>query len=210
VIADIPVYDNAEPLVDLATLGIACPGRPATCTEGRLVRLGLAKRLVAADAALPTGIRLLVMEGYRDAESQRRLFASHTRRLRATHQHLSPAEIRWMASRYVAPPEVAPHVAGAAVDITLIDMRGRKLEMGAPDGATPSEIRAAGAFDSTMISARARTNRDLLAEALGSAGLINYPTEWWHWSYGDRYWAFVTGASAACYGAVAGYATEAA
>ena len=23
-----------------------------------------------------------------------------------------------------------------------------------------------------------------------SAVLWNYPAEWWHWSYGDRYWAF--------------------
>ncbi len=29
------------------------------------------------------------------------------------------------------------------------------------------------------------------------------PTEWWHWSYGDRYWALVTGAPAALYGPVA-------
>jgi len=29
---------------------------------------------------------------------------------------------------------------------------------------------------------------------------VNYPTEWWHWSYGDRYWAFVTGAPHALYG----------
>ena len=21
------------------------------------------------------------------------------------------------------------------------------------------------------------------------AGFVNYPPEWWHWSYGDRYWA---------------------
>ena len=31
---------------------------------------------------------------------------------------------------------------------------------------------------------------------------MNYPTEWWHWSYGDRYWALVTGAPAAHYGPV--------
>ena len=29
---------------------------------------------------------------------------------------------------------------------------------------------------------------------LSAAGLVNYPTEWWHWSYGDRYWALATGA----------------
>jgi hypothetical protein len=21
-------------------------------------------------------------------------------------------------------------------------------------------------------------------------GFVNYPTEWWHFSYGDRYWAY--------------------
>ena len=39
---------------------------------------------------------------------------------------------------------------------------------------------------------------------LCGAGLVNYPTEWWHWSYGDRYWALMTGATAAVYGPVGG------
>ena len=43
----------------------------------------------------------------------------------------------------------------------------------------------------------------LLADCLGDAGFVNYPTEWWHWSFGDRYWAFVTGHGAARYGQVA-------
>jgi D-alanyl-D-alanine dipeptidase len=34
--------------------------------------------------------------------------------------------------------------------------------------------------------------------------LLSDPTEWWHWSYGDRYWALMTGAPAALYGPVAG------
>jgi D-alanyl-D-alanine dipeptidase len=25
------------------------------------------------------------------------------------------------------------------------------------------------------------------------AGFVNYPPEWWHWSYGDKYWAFISG-----------------
>jgi hypothetical protein len=27
-----------------------------------------------------------------------------------------------------------------------------------------------------------------LGGGLTAAGMVNYPTEWWHWSYGDRYW----------------------
>jgi D-alanyl-D-alanine dipeptidase len=53
------------------------------------------------------------------------------------------------------------------------------------------------------VGRRARANRELLARALRGAGLVNYPTEWWHWSYGDRYWALVTGAPAALFGPVA-------
>jgi D-alanyl-D-alanine dipeptidase len=29
---------------------------------------------------------------------------------------------------------------------------------------------------------------------------VNYPTEWWHWSFGDRYWAYATGAGRSHYG----------
>ena len=45
--------------------------------------------------------------------------------------------------------------------------------------------------------------RELLARVLTRHGLVNYPTEWWHWSYGDRYWAFTTGHGTALYGPVA-------
>ena len=41
---------------------------------------------------------------------------------------------------------------------------------------------------------------EAIADVLGAQGLVNYPTEWWHWSFGDRYWALVTGAEHAIYG----------
>lgn len=41
------------------------------------------------------------------------------------------------------------------------------------------------------------------ADSLPLARGLNYPTEWWGWSYGDRYWALMTGAPAALHGPVA-------
>jgi D-alanyl-D-alanine dipeptidase len=35
---------------------------------------------------------------------------------------------------------------------------------------------------------------------LTAVGMVNYPTEWWHWSYGDRYWALRTGVPNALHG----------
>lgn len=38
--------------------------------------------------------------------------------------------------------------------------------------------------------------------ALSVAGLIDYGTEWWHWSFGDRYRALQTKQLTALYGPV--------
>lgn len=51
------------------------------------------------------------------------------------------------------------------------------------------------------LTARASTNRALLSYVLSSAGVTNYGT-WWHWSYGDWYWALRTQQPAALYGPV--------
>jgi len=128
--------------------------------------------------------------------------ASYAAGLRLLHPHLSDAELRHLTSRFVAPLEVAPHVAGAAVDLTLVDVCGDPLDLGTLIDATPEQSDGACYFAADGIGADARAHRDLLARVLGGAGLVNYPTEWWHWSYGDRYWALVTGAPAALFGPV--------
>jgi D-alanyl-D-alanine dipeptidase len=201
-VADIPVFDNAEPLVELAAHGVLCDGRPPHSRASRMVRAGLADRLTTADAFLADGVRLLVMEGFRTASAQRAILDRYSGQLRTSHPGISDLELRRLTSRYVAPVDVAPHVAGAAVDVTLVDRNGRRLDMGTSVDATPEDSRNACSFDAAIISTDARANRGPLATALTTAGLVNYPTEWWHWSYGDRYWANVTGASQACYGPV--------
>ena len=44
--------------------------------------------------------------------------------------------------------------------------------------------------DSQKISPEAQTNRKIMGDVLTKVGFVNYPTEYWHWSYGDRYWAY--------------------
>ena len=77
---------------------------------------------------------------------------------------------------------------------------GEPLDLGTPIDATPEESDGRCWFAAAGIGADARAHRDLLARVLGNQGLVNYPTEWWHWSFGDRYWALMTGAPAALYG----------
>lgn len=196
-VARVPVDDNGEPLVALTWMS-----GPAT-GPGRLVRAGVAERLAAAQAALPGGVRLHLSEGFRRAADQRRIIADYAAVVRAEHPRADDATVERLTSRYVAPLAVAPHVAGAAVDITLADSRGRELWLGCPLDATPEQSAGACFFAAPGIDAEAREHRQVLAAALGGAGLVNYPTEWWHWSYGDRYWAYATRARRACYGPLA-------
>lgn len=42
----------------------------------------------------------------------------------------------------------------------------------------------------------------ILVQSLQSVGFVNYFTEWCHWSYGDKYWAVVTGSNQAIYNPV--------
>ncbi|MET9317200.1 M15 family metallopeptidase [Kribbella sp. NPDC003505] len=90
-------------------------------------------------------------------------------------------------------------LAGAAADLTLVGAHG-PLDLGTPIDATPEQSSGACFFAAANISREARTNRSLLADVLTAAGLVNYPTQWWHWSFGDRYWAFVEDRPNALYG----------
>ncbi|MFF8717827.1 M15 family metallopeptidase [Streptomyces sp. NPDC015184] len=164
------------------------------------LREGVLERLVKAQAMLPKGLRLLFVEGYRPPSLQRKYFEEYADQLRAAHLDWSAEQIHSAASRYVSPPDIAPHSAGAAVDLTLADADGRELDLGTRMNANPEESKGACYTQAANISKEARANRKLLGTALTAVGLVNYPTEWWHWSFGDRYWALITGEAAALYG----------
>ncbi len=166
------------------------------------VRASLAARLVAAGKALPAPLRLCVTEGYRPLAAQRDYFNRHLAKLRAARAGLSDDALFMLASHYIAPPDVAAHPTGAAIDLTLIGADGEPLDLGCVLNATDAESSGACYTDCAFISPAAARNRRLLVDAMRGAGFVNYPSEWWHWSYGDRYWAACTGAPRAFYGPV--------
>lgn len=193
-VAAVPVRENSDPLVVLG---------PKFGPARARVRREVARRLVLARDGLPTGISLRVVEGYREASVQRAIIARYSAEVRRAYPYADDELLLHLTSRFVAPLAVAPHVSGSAVDVTLVDARGRELDLGTPIDATPeqSDGRCATAAE---VPGTARRNRELLGDVLAAAGLVNYPTEWWHWSFGDRYWAAVTGAEFALHGPLDG------
>ncbi|RKF28252.1 M15 family metallopeptidase [Micromonospora globbae] len=201
-VAAVPSSDDGEPLVDLREVPELRLDTRAADPAGAYarVRRGVAERLLAAQRALPAGLRLLVVEGYRPHHVQRDIFTGYREELRRRYPQWSAGRLHRETTKFVSPVEVAPHSTGGAVDLTLCDLDGVELDMGTAVDATPEASADACFTAAGNIPAAARRNRQILVAALTGAGMVNYPTEWWHWSYGDRYWALMTGAPATRYG----------
>jgi zinc D-Ala-D-Ala dipeptidase len=93
------------------------------------------------------------------------------------------------AQTYFADPARGSiHSFGMAVDVTLLDERGRELDMGSgfdemshrSHPALEAEQLAAGHIAQHHIAAR-----DRLRAAMHHGGFHGIPTEWWHFNHGD-------------------------
>ncbi|MFI9183784.1 M15 family metallopeptidase [Streptomyces goshikiensis] len=179
-VAAIPVAECGERLVDVRAAGsLLVDARKQDPADAyAYLREGVLERLLKAQAALPQDVRLLFVEGYRPPSLQREYFEEYASQLRAIHPEWSARKVHSAASRYVSPPDIAPHSAGAAVDLTLADAGGRELDLGTRMNADPEESEGACYTHAANISEEARANRRLLGSALAAAGLVNYPTEW--------------------------------
>lgn len=203
-VAAVPVAEDGDPLVDLRTMpDLTLDDRQAD-PAGAYARLrrAVADRLVVAQQALPPGVRLLIVEGYRPVAAQQAIFTRYQDELHRRHPEWTAQRLHRETSKFVSPVAVAPHLTGGAVDLTLCDTGGAELDLGTAVDATPEDSANACYTAARGVSAAARRHRRILVAALRSAGLVNYPTEWWHWSYGDRYWALLTGAPHARFGPV--------
>jgi zinc D-Ala-D-Ala dipeptidase len=86
-------------------------------------------------------------------------------------------------SHYLANPRRSSnHSRGAAVDVTLVDRRGRPLKMPTPhDEFSPRAHRGAA----RGVTPLARKNSRVLERAMRAEGFRPNPYEWWHFSAPD-------------------------
>ncbi|MEQ1821022.1 MAG: M15 family metallopeptidase [Fimbriimonadaceae bacterium] len=198
----IPIRDNGEPLVDFLE---ACPllvlDQPRfTYRRETLVRESVARMLDEATRRLPDGYKLAIVEGWRAQHIQRRMHAGIRKRLQAKHPDWSSTKLTRIANQFTAPVDrrvPPPHSTGGAVDVILIK----------PDGSYHDHTSPFDRYDENCyyaecpgLSDRAKETRRILRAALLPTGLTNYPSEYWHWSYGDQGWSYRGGHECAIYG----------
>jgi zinc D-Ala-D-Ala dipeptidase len=156
--------------------------------EQSLVRESVKKLLITVSNSLPSGYKLVVWETYTP---------------RSLHESLRNKKLTEEEMASIS------HMTGGAVDVSLADEKGNLLQMGtdlnhgAPQNKSTfyfEEMSEKGVVLSD-INSEIRKNRRILYHAMNDAGFINNPLAWFHWDYGNAWWANATG-NVAFYNAV--------
>lgn len=197
VLRAIEIKESGEKLVDLR---IECPQiafkiaeylnvdglRPAEYEEAHFARETIAEMLNMAQIRLPKGVKLIIRCAYRTPEVQARQYKKDYKDLKAENPTWGKARLDTEIEKRTAPVDVAHHCAGSAIDLSISDEEGNQFDMGTKLG----EFNIRTYTHSSEISSESRVNRHILIDAMENVGFINFPAEWWHWSYGDREWAY--------------------
>jgi len=207
------IHENNEPMIDLVNQKEISYGPPPLLpdnTNYTKVRQTIYNKLKQAQAMLPDGLKFRLYEGYRSLELQQKIFQERYASLQKENPKLTHQQIFIESTKFVSPvtnldgsKNIPPHATGAAIDVYLIDKEGKVLDMGIHLDDTYNDLK--GIYcktESHVISAKAREYRTIMGKALQAVGFVNYPTEYWHWSYGDRYWAYQTHQKFAIYNIV--------
>jgi len=212
-ILSVPIEESNEPLIDLKEQSVVLLGPSPEIPDNQdytKMRNAVYDKLVEAQKKLPHGLRFRLYEGYRSLQLQQKLFDDRYQLLKKKYSHWHHEQIFHETVKLISPVvnldgthNVPPHSTGAAVDVYLIDDNEEIVDMGIPVADWMQDVD--GSFsktDSSKISDLAKKNRAVMSTALIKVGFVNYPSEYWHWSYGDRYWAYHVGEKKARYGTV--------
>ena len=170
-------------------------------TNEKRIRTYIYNMILNAQKFLPDGYYFKIYEAYRPLQEQKKLWEEVKKEQKILHPDMDEdsEEFIGLCDTYCANPyrQGSGHQTGAAIDVSLCDKDGNDYFM----GSTVRAFSEKSDFN-YFVSEEAQKNRSLLKEALEKAGFINYPSEWWHYSFGDRLWAKLTGSKIAIFGKI--------
>jgi D-alanyl-D-alanine dipeptidase len=212
-ILEIEIKENDDPLIDWRDQKDILFGPSPEIknnTDYTKLRLTVFNKLKEAQSKLPNGIKFCIYEGYRSLQLQEQLFNERYNIIKNKYPDWNHEQIFLETTKMVSPiinldgsVNTPPHSTGGAVDLYLVDENGEAVDMGIhPKDWMQDTDGILSLTASTIISDQARFYRKIMSEVLGNVGFVNYPTEFWHWSYGDRYWAYFAGSKHALYGSI--------
>lgn len=215
-IKQIPIKENHEELVDIATCGHA---RISIMSEAELLmahdapgdidprsaRYSLVRKsvyhalermideldILAPEFGYKKGcLQIKLFEGLRDLAMQKQLFDEKMASILKENPNMNEQDAYNETCKWLSPyiNNVPVHSTGAAVDIHLWNAETKTFcYMGR---FNTSGATAPMFAEDEKITDEQKKNRLLFLIAATRAGLTNYPNEFWHYSLGDRYAAY--------------------
>lgn len=196
------VVDSKEELLSLSECGFLCePKYFKRGIDGALedcyARKSVVEKLLRAQSLLPSKYRFKIFDAYRPIEVQQALWDEYRKKLKKENPDFSEEELDYRTSFFVSKPSYdldnpSVHNTGGAIDLTLVDKDGDELDMGTSfDDFT--NMAYSNFFENYCFNEeqmKIKNNRRFLFTAMARVGFTNLPTEWWHYDYGDYYWAY--------------------
>jgi D-alanyl-D-alanine dipeptidase len=137
----------------------------------------VAMKLAMVVDALPPGLFLQIDSAYRT---------------RTTQEVLWNNKKEVMGNLVFNPSDgVPPHCTGGAVDVSILDVKGKEINLSAPFKKFYEEPQ----LESDKITKEAQLLRLKLHKLMLAQGFAPNPKEYWHFSYGDKMWADYCGCS---------------
>lgn len=203
----VTIKECGEPLVDVKKI---CPDLVVYLTRHRegkrrvaYLRETVAKMVCQAKKELPIGMTFIINDAWRPQYVQKKIFKRFMNFFSKQYPNWPKDKVIKVVKRYVAPSRgkfVSGHITGAAVDLRLWK-NGRKVPMGSPKLTYLTYQENSKSFQ-PKLPKYIQKNREIMFNALRKAGLSNLSKEFWHWSYGDVWWAKRNKKKTAIYGAI--------
>ncbi len=225
----VPIQECGEPLVEISPeiFSLTLPhayesvGAPYGLRSPFYLRQGVLDCLMQAQGLLTElhpGWRIQVFDAYRPIAVQQYMvdytFQALLREHNIAETGLTPTQRQdWMERVYefwampsADPATPPPHSTGAAVDVTLVDASGAALDLGSPiDELSPRSYPDYFAESDDPRGQEYHQQRQLLSWVMVGAGFQRHPREWWHFSRGDQFWAWLMNQENSSLGAIARY-----
>jgi len=167
--------------------------------DGIYLRKTVADMLNRAANGLSDEYKLVIRAGHRPMEVQKRILQECMQDYLDGNPEKTKEEALEHARTFVSDPDVStpPHCCGAAVDVEIVGAStGEPLDYGSPINEDIDE----SFLHYQDIPQKAKDNRRLLLETMLDAGFASMAFEWWHFSYGDKTWAWFYGEKDSHYG----------
>ncbi len=145
--------------------------------------------------------KIIVVYGFREIKKQEMYFNDILKDIK--NEFEDTMDLYEYIHEKVAVPSVAGHPTGGAVDVAIYDDVSKSILDFGTDILDFTSNKCY--YNNEDISKDAKNNRELLRKLMLEEGFAPYDGEWWHFSYGDKEWAFYYNKDKALYNQIKDY-----